>query len=120
GGGAELQPAELLCEAGTIYQHHLRDETRAVDAFDRALAVDPGSRRALQALAALHRLRGRNDELLSALRRLAAHEADPAARVPVHLEAARVAEAGGHLDEAVIHLREALRLDVRAALEPFL
>jgi tetratricopeptide (TPR) repeat protein len=69
--------SSLLYKMGEIYQDHLSDEERAIDAYGEALEATPRFLPALHALARLYRARGDWEQLVEVLERQADVLSDP-------------------------------------------
>src|SRR5262249_37486331 len=110
--GKTPRAAAMLVEIGEIYEKDPHEDDKAREAYERALALDARPRGAMRALAQLHRKARRPQELRGVLERELALTEEPARRLTLHLEVARLLDAAGEAGEAALaHYREALELD---------
>lgn len=117
-GGAEA--AAQLARAGALWATALDEPRRAVDCFERALALEPRHLASLLALERLYRKLSRRNALAGIYATLARLLTDPAARVAALRELARLTEARGERGAALQEIHEAilaLAPDDPAALE---
>jgi len=111
GGDAETL-ASLQFRLGVLFQEHLDQPTRAVSAFNAALAAVP-SPEPLDRLATLHRLSGNWTGVVDCLEQLRAMESTAAGKARASLRLAEAFDAGFDDGErAVSEAREALPLAV--------
>ena len=94
--------AEMLYRIGRLYEEHLGQAADAIASYMEALARDPGSVVALDALVRLIRNERRHGELIDVLRRHAAVRTEPFAAADALCRAAEIAES--HLDDPVFAL----------------
>ena len=108
---------EFAREASAIYLK-LGQPAKAIPALETALALDPTDRDLRTQLAIGQRVAGKLPEARAALAELIAdfgRRRSPE-RAILHVELARVAQAEGKLDEAMIELEQASKMDVNNAL----
>ena len=79
-------------EVGTIWRDRLRDEHKAITAFERALEIDPHSVEAMQALAPLYQSVRDWEHLIALSERLLEETESPEDRHRLHLEIAVILE----------------------------
>jgi tetratricopeptide (TPR) repeat protein len=103
--------AMLAYELGELYERRLTDEGRAVKAFGRALALDPGLRANLWAIRRVFYRRALWPNLVKLIAAEVAYARDDYERADLWLEKARIA--GEHMNdpgEARAALEEAIRI----------
>lgn len=109
--------AEYHLEVGRAAEERLADSERAVAHYDRVVAepeaTKDAARRALSRLVALHGAAGRAEAQLAAVERASELEDDAAARRKLLFEAARLAQALGDSERALVSLRTRLEEDSR-------
>lgn len=112
--GGEMA-SELCCQAGDIYAHRLADDVRADQTYQQALGFSASSRRALLALAQMHRRYQRRDQLIWTLQNLVKLESDAGEQVTAYVEIVQLAEKDvddvGRQRLAMDSIRAALSLD---------
>lgn len=116
GQGASDIAVRLWVELGRIQDEQLDAAEEAERSFRRALSFDPVHGDALDALAAMHRRRGRDDAYVASLEEKLRTSADVALRRALLLEIAQVHdERLSRPDQAIDALERALLLDTDAA-----
>jgi tetratricopeptide (TPR) repeat protein len=98
----------LALQLGRVLADQLKAPERAMEAFERVLALQPEHPEALEMLARLREHSGNADAALDAIDALAARAATPEARAEQLLRAARLLGAQGNLDGAIDRFQQAL------------
>jgi tetratricopeptide (TPR) repeat protein len=112
---------EIAHARARVLAEQLSATERAIVAYELVLAIDPEHATALEALAGLRETAGHDDAALAALETLAKRADSPEARAEHLKRAAKLLEARGDLDQAILHYKQALdanpkSVDVAAAL----
>jgi golgin subfamily B member 1 len=113
--GDSPRAAVILLEIGELCERHLKDDDRALRAYEQALQRDDRSVEALRALAQLHRKAKRTKELLDTLQRELKLQPEPQRALALHLEIARNVDSLGDVEGALRSYRAALALDPQNA-----
>jgi tetratricopeptide (TPR) repeat protein len=102
--------ARTLLELGAIVTKQLGEPDRAVDVYERVVAMDPTEATALDALASLRSQLGDEARAAAALDSLAERESDPARRADHLVRAGAIVERRGDVGGAITRYRKALDL----------
>jgi golgin subfamily B member 1 len=113
--GESPRAAVILLEIGELCERHLKDDDRALKAYEQALQRDDRSVEALRALAQLHRKAKRTKELLETLQRELKLQPETQRALALNLEIARNIDSQGDVDGALRFYRAALALDPQNA-----
>ncbi|MGH7435662.1 MAG: protein kinase domain-containing protein, partial [Polyangiaceae bacterium] len=97
----DVRRVDLLMNLGKVLAEHVGSPERAVRAFERALAVEPGHAAALEALAGLREQAGDLRAAVTAIEALAEAAEKPEERGEHWLRAARLLETHGDRDGAI-------------------
>jgi len=107
---------ELLREMASIYQDRLGQEPMVVQTYNSILAVEPGDREALAALAASYEKLGRHTDVVKVLDQQAEHSDDPAERVTLYRKIAWIwLDRFNNVNNATKPLEQILSIDPRDA-----
>jgi tetratricopeptide (TPR) repeat protein len=109
--GSSDDPARRLEAAlalGSVLATELAQPERAIRAYEAALRIEPGHRRALDALANLRADSGDSESALSAIEALAGAAKTAAERAQQHQRAAALLQQRGDLDGAIAQLKRAI------------
>jgi tetratricopeptide (TPR) repeat protein len=98
----------LALQLGRVLADQLKAHERAMEAFERVLAIQPEHSEALEMLARLREHTGDADAALDAIDALAARAVTPEARAEQYLRAARLLQSQGNLDGAIDRYQQAL------------
>lgn len=104
----EKRKVELLLALGKVLLEQIGSPGRALDAYERALALDPNQATALDAAAKLHAGSGDSTMALQAIETLAQQASTSEAKAEQWVRAAKLLEAGGDFDGAIDRYKSAL------------
>jgi tetratricopeptide (TPR) repeat protein len=107
---------ELLREMAEVYQDRLGQEPMVVQTYNSILAIEPGDRAALVALAASYEKLGRHTDVVKVLDQQAEHSADPSERVTLYRKIAWIwLDRFNNVNNATKPLEQILAIDPRDA-----
>jgi tetratricopeptide (TPR) repeat protein len=104
----EKRKLELLLALGKVLSEKFGSPSRAVDAFERVLEIEPNHPAALEALARLRASSGDSTLALQAIEALAQQATAPDARAEQWVRAAKILEQAGDFDGAIERYKLAL------------
>lgn len=110
----ERRKVDLLLQAGRVLTVEVGSPERAIEMYERVLAVDPEHNAALDEVARLRSTAGDLSAALEAVERLAQKEQDPKKRADLWVRAGRILQDGGDRDGAIERYKRALDIDKEA------
>jgi tetratricopeptide (TPR) repeat protein/tRNA A-37 threonylcarbamoyl transferase component Bud32 len=104
----DKRKVELLLALGKVLLEQIGSPTRALDVYERALALDPNQATALDAVAKLRAGSGDSTLALQAIEALAQQASTPEAKAEQWMRAAKLLEESGDFDGAIDRYKSAL------------